>query len=341
MKQKTAGVKRLKKNTLTADVVQKTTGENARFSGLTVFIALIISMLLVFFICSELFTETSGTANPGMNSKLLVLPSIGKKAKLPVCVSGWSDFKHSGVTAIRYFNGNLYVLDGTRSQIFQYNNDGGIFLNKWDGCCSVVEDSKRNALILFNDGNVGRFINGKKSNGERFFKGVPRPAWFEIDADDNFYLASPQDKKIYKFSSDFVKIAEFGGNGEGDDKFNNLGRIFLSGDEIFCINILPNQSGCEIKVFSTTGKFLRRWNIKGIKTFSNLNNLAIVNDRVYMNSFEESKLVEMDRNGGFIRSITYDANNKYFNYPVSMCDGRGNGYFYVAMSKIATYRPGN
>lgn len=304
----------------------------------------VVAVLAVIFLIFAVFEIFDGLRLPdigGLPDKATSTVKAVKGVKKPVLVSSLNNMKYMGITSMRVFRDNLYIIDNERKQIYGFDKNTGEFKHRWDACSSVVEDSKGRVLILYPDGKVSAFDSEYREQTAGTLTGIPGPWWFEIDSKDNIYAVHPQAQKVFKYGPDFSKIAEIGGPGQGKNQFAGIGKLFLSGDELYCMDTSPGpQPARSVKVFGTDGKFRRAWKIKNLKVFSHLMNMAIVDGYVYINSFEESKVAVYNKNGSFLCAFNSDASGRIMiNYPATLCDGRGDGYIYMPVAGISRFVP--
>lgn len=305
--------------------------------------AVVITLAVVFvlFAAFEVFNGFKIPELGGAPVKNTLSTKAVKGVKRPAYVSSLNNMKYTGITSMRVFGDNLYIIDNERKQIYRFDKNTGEFKHRWDACSSVVEDSKGRMLILYPDGKVSAFDSAYKEETAGMLTGIPGPWWLEIDAKDNIYAVNSQAQKVFKYGPDLKKIAEIGGPGSGKNQFGGLGKIFVSGDELYCMDTPPGTPPMRsIKVFDTEGRFKRAWKIKNLKVFSHLMNLAIIDGYVYINSFEESKIAVYNKNGGFMCTFNTDAAGRVMiNYPATLCDGRGDGYIYLPAAGISRFVP--
>jgi hypothetical protein len=264
------------------------------------------------------------------------------KDKYPVLAGSWNH-NYQGCTSIGEYGNYIYAVDNTRGDVYINKKDSGDFVKKLnfkEGVLSVAEDSKGYVYILDRADEVLKLDPKSYSVKNRFKpESAGNAMWMDVDDKDNFYLVSAQSSMINKYGPDFKKIVSFGGRTGDNSGFTNAGKCFVSPkNELYVFDYIKANMA-DVKIFSTEGKYLRSWQIKGIKSFDGLTNMGIAaNGDTYINATSESRIYVFSASGKELGSFS-GTEDKVFNivYAASVTGGR-NGIIYVHTHKIAAFK---
>lgn len=273
----------------------------------------------------------------------LVVQKTMRQNKRPEFVGAFPNTYKTGMTSIGEYGNYLYGVDNTSGKIYKINKQNGTLEKLFEldeQVYSAVEDTKGDVYFLDKQNSVQVF--GKDNVRKKVIKleGMQNASWLEIDSKDNFYVVDGSTSVITKYDASFIKMASFGGRGEGKVKFVNAGKLYAGPkDELYCINMFQ-LNDARIKILDSNGKFIKEWPVKQMAKFSNLENLAITKDGyVYINSFEGSAVYVFNNNGKFMGKFDTDKNKKFLiTYPASMTGGK-NGLLYIPTHNLAVFKP--
>jgi len=290
-------------------------------------ILILIILLFIAFFIGEIYYVTQ--------------KSIAENKK-PEFVGAWQKI-NQGYTHCVIYGDNFYMVDNERGQIYIYEKQSGKskqVLTFDEGVWGVSQLSDGKMYVLHKSNIVSILTpEGKLINKINFGTGNFSYLWIDVDSKDNIYMVDGVNAKVVKFSADLKKISEFGGRGSSKDKFSlNLAKIIVSPtDDLYCLE-RAEKNQANVKIFDTNGKFKNILQIKHIKQFSNLENLAISPDGyVYINDFGASKVIVYNSKGKYMGAFDTDVNKQFLiTYPASICGDKEN--LYVPTHKIGIFK---
>ncbi len=281
---------------------------------------ILLSVMVILFLTIEIF---------------VVVKKQITMSKKPVFVGEWRP-QYKGQIGMPVWRDHLYVIDNNSNMVTKYDKMNGTIIDaypvektpKW-----VAETSTGDTIILLYGSDELLKYTGNKLTGKILIKEVKDPAGMVIDSEDNIYLSDNASPRIYKYNLDGEKILEFGGR----DKIRKAGRIFIDKDDnLYLLDIAVPYY---VKVFSTDGKFLRKFELK-IKKLIGLECLAITHDgNIYINDMNESKIVVFSPKGKLLGKFDTDIDFKYkIGMPGAFSGGLDN-YLYVGSHSVAIFEP--
>lgn len=254
-------------------------------------------------------------------------------SKKPVLVGEWRP-QYKGQIGMPVWREHLYVIDNNSNLITKYDKMNGTIIDaypvdrtpKW-----VVESSTGDTIILLYGSDELLKYTGNKLTGKILIKEVKDPVNMTIDSQDNLYISDGASPKIYKYNLNGEKILEFGGR----DKIRKAGRIFIDKDDN--IYLIDMAQPYYVKIFSSDGKFLRKFELK-LKKLIGLEALAITHDgNIYVNDMNESKIVVFSPKGKLLGKFDTDIDFKYkIGMPGAFSGGLDN-YLYVGSHSLAIF----
>lgn len=199
----------------------------------------------------------------------------------PISHMPWSLFNLQGIVADR--KGFVYVADWGNRCVLKFNLDGGL-ITAWgspgqgkDGNPNGIGvDNLGNVYVCMNEGLIQKF----SSEGELLLE-FEDPAANDGekhtltdiagDEDGNIYVADGENFYIKKFDSDGRLLTRWGGQGDGDGRFNHYDRpdehttmynmkIAIDSNGFVYVTDIGNH---RIQKFDSDGIFVSKWGIQG------------------------------------------------------------------------------
>lgn len=154
--------------------------------------------------------------------------------------------------------GNVYVVDDHRSEIFVFNSEGEV-LDRW----------------------------GERGEGDGQMQ---IPGFIFIDPDKRLYVADWDNHRIQKFDDQGLFISKWGTLGTGDGEFNHpsdvavdaLGNVYVA-----------DTGNLRIQVFDQEGQFLYKWGSRGSGDYEFNDPRAVVVDgagRIYVADYYNDRV---------------------------------------------------
>ncbi len=299
-------------------------------------------------------------AAPSKNGKMLVMVLIAfaifaaveiyfvsqasiVQSKKPTFVTSF-DKPYNGITTMAEYGQYIYITDGERGEVRKVDKTNGkiekIYTVK-EGAAVTVADSAGNIYVLSGKNLIIQYDPNFKEMKRTVLSGFSNATWFEIDSEDNFYIADHEAGKVVKMPKDFTtRLLEFGGRGTDKGKFSNMGKIHLSNSGDIYVMDLLEPSGARMQVFDKTGKLKTAWKITKIKRFTQLENFTVMPDGyVYFNWFESHQILVFSPKGKFVSSWDSDeAKSCLIRYPNCISGGNSN-MIYITSDRLYVLKP--
>jgi len=223
-------------------------------------------------------------------------------------------FNSSGITVNS--NGNLYVSDSNKVQIFDYEGNvistfgssgkengqfdelRGITINSKGNV--IVSDSKNNRIQIFD--SEGKFISkfGSKGNGNGQFN---EPKAICLDLNDNIYVCDSFNYRIQIFDSKGNFISKFGAKGNGNGQFDGLAGIAVNS----CGNIIVcDEDHHRIQIFDSGGNFISKFGEENGQNYSPEGICVDLNDNILVCDYFNGRIQIFDSNGKYMGKIDVD-----------------------------------
>ncbi|MGE0087717.1 MAG: 6-bladed beta-propeller [Desulfococcaceae bacterium] len=156
------------------------------------------------------------------------------------------------------------------------------------------------------------------------------PHRIKVDASGNFYVADYGMLKIYQFDQSGKLIADWGGSGDADGRFGQIGDLAI--DSLGHIYVVDRGNN-RFQKFSPDGQFIMKWGKRGDGTggeFSGPSGIAIDGDNnIFIVDSGNDRIQKFDSEGNFITMWGENGNSPgQMNYPESVTTD-ANGTVYV------------
>lgn len=271
-----------------------------------------------------------------------VMQKSARESKRPVFVSSL-DKSYAGITSMGEYGSHIYVTNAENGEVRKIDKNTGKILqiiDVTDGAIYTLENMAGQTYVLTKKNSIIIYNENMKEIKRLALQGITQAVWFDIDKDDNIYVADGPNGKITSFDKDFNKLTTFGGNGINKDQFIGLAKLKVSSNgEIYAFESSGNNTG-RMHVMSNTGKTRLVYKVDRLSKISFLTNFVITPDGyVYFNDFEGNCVVIYNPKGEYMGKFDTDTAKSFLiTYPAAIAGGN-NGLIYVATHRLGIFSP--
>jgi|GEM_PF-3131657 hypothetical protein len=234
-----------------------------------------------------------------------------------------------GVTSVYLYGNNLYYMDSTRGEMDKYDVMTGRYYAKYavpQGIISmgqrangdVLALSKQNFLMVFGGGSAAGPV-------QETLPGCGNAASMAVDSKDNILVLDAAAKSVIKYGPGLKIISEFGAR-----ELNAPERIYAGPDDrVYVLDYVSGQKIYAV-IFSSTGKFIRKFKVMQSKQLMHYEGLAITpKGELYINDLQGGFVDVFSDTGWHLGRFKSASDGvSAIIYPAGICGG-GEGFFVV------------
>jgi len=261
--------------------------------------------------------------------------------KKPVLVTSWKAIYRSVVCSVVYNNDYISV-DSQSNQIqVQDKMSGqvkGIFEAKSGEPIWAAETKDGVIYAVLKNSNALWVIKNYKKTAEYALNDVKSASGIVADSKNVLYVSDGATGKIYKYSTEGVKLGEFAGIGDGKDKIQgSIGKIFIDAkDNVYA---LTGGAYCGVKAFTSDGKFLVEFKLPSPEACQLANIAPTPDGNIYINYFNGSDIIVYNSKGKLIGTFSKDITGNFAITSPGTIAGGADGYVYVGTYAVAVFSP--
>ncbi len=203
---------------------------------------------------------------------------------------------------------HLYTLEPHKPEVRKYTKIGGEYVETYkldDWPKWVAETSEGDTLILErNSEKLKRYREGRLISTIRI--GELRTARnFLIDSENNIYIPSPGDNKIYKYSLKGKFITKF----PDENEFRSIFKIFRDiEDNIYALEMGKPYA---IRIYDKKGDFIKKWELP-LDEITGAEAVVVTHDgNVYVNDMKNYSILVFNNDGKKVGEFGEDSSKKY------------------------------
>lgn len=253
-----------------------------------------------------------------------------RENKKPVIAARWKAGNgYTGLTSMYNYGSSLYVVDGTRGTMLQYETMTGKFVKKFElppGLYSMAQLSNGDVLALTAGNALVRFPSGSsKPMAGKVLESCSGVSFIASDSKDNVYAVDSTRNLLVKFDRELKKTAEY-----GQGKLISPKKAFIGPNDSVYVLDYAQPKKVMVKIFTGAGELKKQFFVLGKKPSTNYESLAVTPEgNLYINNMAGNSIMCYSSDGKLLGSFnsTLDGSTG-INSPAGICGGM-NGTFVI------------